>query len=94
MGIMIGMVLYTLAGARRDSLTARTRGTIKKLNEIVIARWEEFRYRAIKVNVPEGVLLPSRDLGPGNPMMAPLSPREGREIANDHPARRDAHGVS
>lgn len=80
MGIMIGMVLYTLAGARRDSLTARTRGTIKKLNEIVIARWEEFRYRAIKVNVPEGVLLPSRDLGPGNPMMAPLSPREGARL--------------
>lgn len=80
MGIMIGMVLYTLAGARRDSLTARTKGTIKKLNEIVIARWEEFRYRAIKVNVPDGVLVPSLDLGPGNPMMAPLSPREGARM--------------
>lgn len=80
MGIMIGMVLYTLAGARRDSLTARTRGTIKKLNEIVITRWEEFRYRAIKVNVPDDILLPSRDMGPGNSMMAPLSPREGARL--------------
>ncbi len=79
-GIMIGMVLYTLAGARRDSLTARTRGTIKKLNEIVLARWEEFRYRAIKVNVPDGVLEPTLPLGVGNPMMAPLSPREGARL--------------
>lgn len=79
-GIMVGMVLYTLAGARRDSLTARTRGTIKKLNEIVLARWEEFRYRAIKVNVPDDVLVPSVDLGAGNPMMAPLSPREGARL--------------
>ena len=61
-------------------LTARTRGTIKKLNDIVLARWEEFRYRAVKVNIPEDMLLPTMDMGANNAPTAPLSPREGARM--------------
>ena len=82
-GIMIGMVLYTLAGARRDAMTARTQGTIKKLNDIVLTRWEEFRYRAVKLSIADDYLIPSQMSVPstGNPEMIPqLSPREGARL--------------
>ncbi|MEO8272393.1 MAG: type II secretion system protein, partial [Aureliella sp.] len=34
-GIMAGMVLYTLAGAQQDALRTRTRGTIDKINAVM-----------------------------------------------------------
>lgn len=78
MGILAGMVLYTLAGAQRDASVARTQGTLKKINEIILYRWEEFRYRAVKVNIPDDYL--SRiPLGPQLGQV-PVSPREGARL--------------
>ncbi|MEM7478056.1 MAG: type II secretion system protein [Planctomycetota bacterium] len=51
LGTMVGMVLYSLAGAQTDARVARSRSTISKINEIVLARWEEYRYRAVNVNL-------------------------------------------
>lgn len=75
-GIMAGMVLYTLAGAQRESNVARTRGTIQKLNEIILQRWEEFRYRAPKIKLPPEWLQPQAALNG----QIPVSPREGARL--------------
>ena len=77
-GILAGMVLYTLAGAQRDSLIAKTQGTIRKLNDIMIYRWEEFRYRAVKINVPSDFLEPYTL--PNGQMQSPISAREGARV--------------
>lgn len=50
-GIMAGMVLYTLAGAQQDALRTRTRGTIDKINQVILERWEGYRYRSVKLPV-------------------------------------------
>ncbi len=52
-GIMAGMVLYALAGAQTDARVARTRGTIQKINEIVLQKWEEYRYRPVGISIPD-----------------------------------------
>lgn len=55
-GVMAGMVLYTLAGAQQDALRNRTRGTIDKINQIILERWEGYRYRSVKLPVsPEAL---------------------------------------
>ncbi len=77
-GILSGMVMYALAGAQRDSLVARTQGTLKKINEIVLYNWEEFRYRAVKVNVPDNYLY--RLTAGAQQGQTPLSPREGARL--------------
>ncbi len=51
-GIMAGMVLYTLAGAQQDALRTRTRGTIDKINQVILERWEGYRYRSVKLADP------------------------------------------
>ncbi|MFO1065358.1 MAG: type II secretion system protein [Pirellulales bacterium] len=77
-GIMAGMILFALSGVRRDSLNAKTRSTIKKINEIILHRWEEFRYRGAKINVPDAFLQRIPQVT-GNPLsgQVPISPREG-----------------
>lgn len=72
-GIMAGMVLYTLAGAQQDAYVARTRSTIQKINEIVLQRWEEFRYRAPKIKLPSDWLQPqSLPNMNGQPRVSPI----------------------
>lgn len=51
-GILASMVLYTLAGAQEDAKRSKTRVTIQKLNGIILERFEEYRYRAVKLNIP------------------------------------------
>lgn len=46
-GFMAGMITYALMGAQTDARVARTRGTIQKLNEIILQQWEEYRYRPV-----------------------------------------------
>lgn len=70
-GIMAGLALFSLLGAQTDARVARTRGTIQKLNEIILQRWEEYRYRPINVMLPSALKIPS-----GNPSVLPVSPRE------------------
>ncbi|MCC6511664.1 MAG: type II secretion system protein [Pirellulaceae bacterium] len=55
-GVMAGMVLYTLAGAQQDALRTRTRGTIDKINAVLLERWEGYRYRSVKLPVPAEAL--------------------------------------
>lgn len=55
-GIMSSMVLYALLGAQTDAKIARTRGTVQKINEIILQKWEEFRYKPIQLELPSGVV--------------------------------------
>jgi len=66
-GIMTGMILFALLGAQTDARVARTRGTIQKLNDIVLQHWEEFRYKPVDIGqlvppplraVPSGATIP------------------------------------
>lgn len=77
-GVMAGMVLMALDGARRDARVARTRGTIEKINDIILHRWEEYRYRSVKLNLPPEWLLPK--MTGANPEQPILSPREGARL--------------
>ncbi|MFN3190241.1 MAG: type II secretion system protein [Aureliella sp.] len=81
LGIMAGMALYSLAGAQTDARNARTRGTVSKLNEIILQRWEEYRYRAVDVKVPDAWKIPVRDANRGgNVTTLPYSPREKARV--------------
>ncbi len=72
-GIMAGMLLFTLAGAQTDARVARTRGTIQKINEIVLQKWEEYRYKPVNVQLPAAASAPI----PGSkPPRYPVTPRE------------------
>jgi len=51
-GIMAGMILFSLAGAQTDANITRTRGTIGKINSVILQEWEKFRYRAAKIDIP------------------------------------------
>ncbi|MCR9292222.1 MAG: type II secretion system GspH family protein [bacterium] len=78
LGTLAGLALFSLLGAQTDARVARTRGTIQKLNEIVLQRWEEYRYRPINVQLPPGWKIP---VAPANNPNAtdtrlPYSPRE------------------
>ncbi|GIX00943.1 MAG: hypothetical protein KatS3mg111_4275 [Pirellulaceae bacterium] len=76
LGSMAGLVLFALAGARQDANIARTRHTIEKINAVILQEWEEFRYRAVRIDVDSTWLRPDRGLG-GQPL---LSPREGARL--------------
>lgn len=55
-GIMAGMVLYTLAGAQQDALRNKTKVTLDKINAVILERWESYRYRSVKLPVPPEAL--------------------------------------
>ncbi len=76
-GIMAGMVLYAVLGAQTDARVARTRGTIQKINEIVLQKWEEYRYKPVNVQLPSDLKIPI----PGSvPPRSPVSPRESARL--------------
>ncbi len=76
-GIMAGMVLYAVLGAQTDARVARTRGTIQKINEIVLQKWEEYRYKPVNIILPTWLKAPI----PGtNPPRYPLSARESARL--------------
>lgn len=60
-GIMAGMVLWSVMGAQNDARIARTRGTIQKLNDIVLQQWEEYRYKPVDVRIPAGWIVSPRE---------------------------------
>jgi hypothetical protein len=48
-----------LRGAQNDARAARTRGTITKLNDIILQQWEEYRYRAVDLRIaPDAQIAP------------------------------------
>jgi prepilin-type N-terminal cleavage/methylation domain-containing protein len=51
LGLLAGMSVYALRGAQNDARAARTRGTITKLNDIILQQWEEYRYRAVDLRL-------------------------------------------
>ncbi|MCA9192230.1 MAG: prepilin-type N-terminal cleavage/methylation domain-containing protein [Planctomycetales bacterium] len=75
-GVMAGMLLFTLAGAMLDAKTTRTRGTIEKINSVILQRWEEYRYRSVKLDLPLDWLEPQQGLA-GRPL---LSHREAARL--------------
>jgi prepilin-type N-terminal cleavage/methylation domain-containing protein len=79
-GVMTGMVLFSLAGAQRDALTARTRSTISKINDVILQEWEKFRYRSVRIDVPTEWLRPSVNSATGLLGQPPLSPREASRL--------------
>ncbi len=52
-GIIAGMVLYTIAGAQRDAKEAKTKATLRKLNSVILQKFEEYKYRSVKINIPK-----------------------------------------
>jgi prepilin-type N-terminal cleavage/methylation domain-containing protein len=62
-GILASMVLFTLAGAQRDAKMAKTKATIEKINSVLMERFEEYRYRSVKLPVP--ISLTRKDPGTG-----------------------------
>ncbi|MCA9130656.1 MAG: prepilin-type N-terminal cleavage/methylation domain-containing protein [Planctomycetales bacterium] len=79
MGVMVGMVLFSLAGAQTDAKINLTRKTIEKLNSVILQEWESFRYRAVRIDLDSAVLRPYRSAGITNGQ-PPLSPREGARL--------------
>ncbi len=80
-GVMAGMVTYSLAGATTDAKIVRTKGTISKLNNIVLQEWEKFRYRAARIDIDPDMLRPQTS--PVDPSLVgqpPISPREGARL--------------
>ena len=73
-GIMTGMVMFTLAGAQEDAKRAKTKATIEKLNAVILQKFEEFRYRTVKLPIPRRYT--QRNFGmaaiPGRAEAAPL----------------------
>ena len=51
-GIMSGMVMYTIAGAQSDAKRAKTQATISKINAVILQKFEEYRYRSVKISIP------------------------------------------
>ncbi len=76
MGVLVGMVLFSLAGAQTDSKIARTKATIEKINAVILEEWEKYRYRAARIDIDSSLLRPDKGLG-GQPA---LSPREGARL--------------
>jgi len=61
-GFMAGMVMFALRGAQDDARVARTRGTITKLNDIILQQWEEYRYRAVDMRLTSIQSLPTTNV--------------------------------
>ena len=77
LGTMASLILFALAGAQTDARVARTRSTISKLNEIVLQRWEEYRYRAVNVTLPPALQTNVVNGAATSAALAkPVSPRE------------------
>ncbi len=72
-GIMGGMVLFALLGAQNDAKVARTRGTVQKINEIVLQKWEEYRYKSINVQLDPALTVPVNGV-------YPVTPREAARV--------------
>lgn len=72
-GIMAGMVLYALLGAQTDAKVAKTRGTVQKINEILLQKWEEYRYKSINVQLDPALTMPVNGV-------YPVAPREAARV--------------
>lgn len=58
MGFLAGMTMFALRGAQDDARVARTRGTITKLNDVILQQWEEYRYRAVDMRLESARSVP------------------------------------
>ena len=72
-GIMASMVLYALLGAQTDAKVAKTRGTVQKINEILLQKWEEYRYKSINVQLDPALTMPVAGV-------YPVAPREAARV--------------
>ena len=62
LALMSSMVLVGLASAAEQARVARTRGQIQKIHELLMSRWEDYRYRRVEINRTGGsVRLRQRD---------------------------------
>lgn len=61
--LLAGMMLFALAGARDNALERKTRTTIQRLNEALLARWMSYETRRISWQVGQA---PSPDLSPSD----------------------------
>lgn len=75
MGVLIGMVLVSLAGAKTDTQISLTKKTIEKINSIILEEWEAFRYRAARIDIDPDMLRPQKSSG--QPL---LQPRAGARL--------------
>ncbi|WP_158265230.1 type II secretion system protein [Blastopirellula marina] len=62
LALMSSMVLVGLASAAEQARVARTRSQIQKIHELLMTRWEDYRYRRVEINRTGGsVRLRQRD---------------------------------
>ena len=72
-GIMASMVLYAMLGAQTDAKNAKTRATVQKINEILLQKWEEYRYKPINVQLDPALTAPIAGV-------YPVAPREAARL--------------
>ena len=72
--LLAGMTMIALAGAQRDAEISRTRSTIRKINEILLGKWEEFSVRALPIELPAVAMRPTS-------LASGTVPVSGQEIA-------------
>ena len=74
-GILASMVLFTLAGAQREAKMTKTKGTIEKINSVLMERFEEYRYRSVKLRIPVALTRKNPNTG-----VVALSPKTAAKI--------------
>ena len=52
MAILASMMLFALAGAETTAKEMRTRATIDKINNVIMAKYESYRTRRLPISIP------------------------------------------
>jgi|LakMenEpi03Aug12_release.lakeMendotaPanAssembly.Ray.scaffolds.fasta_scaffold10700_2 prepilin-type N-terminal cleavage/methylation domain-containing protein len=76
-GVLSGMVMVAMAGAQRDANVAKTRATIIKISNILLAKYRELSLAPAQVDVPHDLLRPRLLLS----NQQPYYPVSGRELS-------------
>lgn len=76
-GLLAGMTMIALAGAKRDAEVARTRNTIEKINKILYSKYREVSLATVPLDIPSFLMRPSWS----TLNQRPYYPISGRELA-------------
>ena len=57
LAVLASAVLFALFGVNEDAKEARTRAQIAKIHEMLLAKWESYETRAVRISLPAGLQL-------------------------------------
>ena len=57
-GLLASGVLFALQGVLEEGKVARTKTQIAKINEFIMDRWESYKTRPIRLNLPPTIINP------------------------------------